>query len=256
MSRKSIVSATAALVAFLAGLAVDRFWLTHPQERNVGSRPASTTILHKLAATGDVVRDSTTLIPDSKKILPLKEIKDAILNLERRTLRQRFDAVDELVASTSPDDAPEILNLTEKMAPEELRTAFRNALLTRWAQSQLHVAMAYADKVVGAQNREQAIIAVLTTWAEQDAASALGWIKKLPPGSLHDLALQTLVSSVAEKDPHNAMALLEGTGSPRERFQGLASSIFATWAGLDPRAAAAKAAELPPGSFRGQAFSA
>jgi len=151
---------------------------------------------------------------------------------------------------------PKALNALTMATMEELRTAFRNALLTRWAQSQLHVAMAYADKVVGAQNREQAIIAVLTTWAEKDAASALGWIKKLPPGSLHDLALQTLVSSVAEKDPHNAMALLEGTGSPRERFQGLASSIFATWAGLDPRAAAAKAAELPPGSFRGQAFSA
>jgi len=61
-------------------------------------------------------------------------------------------------------DLLRFLLLAEKTAPDEFRTRFRNALLERWAESDVHAAMAYAEKVTGAQRRQEAVIAVLGKW--------------------------------------------------------------------------------------------
>ena len=66
--------------------------------------------------------------------------------------------------------------------------------------------MAYADKLPGAQNRQQGILAVLGAWAQQDNAGAGAWVKQLPAGPLHDQSVEALASALAPKDPQAALA--------------------------------------------------
>ena len=215
------------LGAFCSGLLMQRF---------VVSSVKTTIAAHKLDSPG--VPKSTQPSPaanaaeadDSnsapEKILSLDEIMAALEGLAVRPIEKRLEAVDGIVSRVASSDVPKVLEVAEKLKPEQLRNAFRNALLIRWAEARLGAALAYAEKVSGAENRQEAIVAVVGKWAEQDSASATLWVKQLSPGSLRDEALETLASTLAENDPESAFALVESSRAPREQFEGLASSIF------------------------------
>jgi hypothetical protein len=257
MSRKrSILSATLlTIVAFASGLKVGSHRLSQsiPENREriqslseykTNHPPPSP---HRKTTPGSEKREPP-------KIRSLEEIKAVLAEITTRKLPDRFNAIDDLVASVDPTDLPAVLELAEKTSPDAFRAKLRESLLEHWAESDPKVAMAWAAKIPGLQQRQEAMLAVLNKWAEVDSTSAADWVKQLPLGTLRQRALEQLVSS--ENDPDKAIAFLESFGIPLDRFRDSAQNIFNTLARLDPRAAAAKAAALPHGGFRQNALQA
>src|SRR5439155_8187980 len=227
-TRSIFPAALLAVLGFAAGIVVDRYAMSR-------SKPVSPGAVEKVAS-GTTAHGSNTMPAgphgattheEREETMSLEQVKTAIQNSTKRGLQQRYEAMSKLVAAVAPADLPEVLTLAEKTAPEAFRTRFRNELLERWAENDPTGAMAYAEKVQGAQRRQEAIMAVLGKWAEQDLDRAAAWAKQLPAGPIKAEALQTVVSAMAEKDPEKAMALVQSSGLGSEVFH---SSIFESWA--------------------------
>src|SRR5882762_9432032 len=194
MNKSRIGAALLALFAFACGTLVGRHMLSRS---NPAAERRSAELESRPHSAGAVGAPATAAGGGKTNILSLEEVRAAIQTLGNRTLRQRYDAVNEMVACVAPADLPQVLAWAEKTTPGEFRTAFRDALLERWAETDVNAAMAYAEKVPGAQNRQQAMLKVLASWAQQDAASAVAWVRQLPSGPFQDHAVQTLAFALA-----------------------------------------------------------
>ncbi|MEO7299678.1 MAG: hypothetical protein ABI042_14010, partial [Verrucomicrobiota bacterium] len=169
--------------------------------------------------------------------------------------RKRFMDLQKMLESVDPADMSRLLAFVEKTGSRNMKDSMRAMLLGKWAETDLHGAMAYANALPTKQARENAIMQVVQSWAEKDASAALEWAKQLPKGSLRSQVMSGAIGSLAAKDPAAAFELMKDneTGN-HNRWGGGMYQIFNVWADKDPAAAAAKATEALTGQQRSQAY--
>jgi hypothetical protein len=118
-------------------------------------------------------------------------------------------------------------------------------LFARWGE--LDPTAAFQRALSFPTERQVSVQAVIRGWATVDVTAAEAWLADFH-SPLQDTARRGLIAAVAETDPKRAFALLEGLtqwGDPS-----LAEAVFSRWLESAPVEAAARAAQLPAGSFR------
>src|SRR6266446_10726246 len=175
----------------------------------------------------------------------LSEIEAALKEALRTDMSRRYEVLADLVRGLNPSILPQVATLVAKVAPPADKGNLRGMLLARWAQTDAVAAMAYAQKVQGAQNRNQAISSVLQGWSEgaakenalgsiayqwvaTDPKAALAYVQNLPNGETRNRFLANLAGQYADQDPQAALAWIQQLPADRGRteiLQGIASRL-------------------------------
>lgn len=141
---------------------------------------------------------------------------------------------------------------------EKLRIGDRDEvmaqLFARWGELDPHAAMAAAQALSRAAERERAANAVLGGWIENDPRAAEQWVTALPEGALKSSASKTLIGALAVSDPPHALALAQERKLAWQASEEIVGTIFDAWIGNNAPEAAAHAAQLPPGELRAAAL--
>jgi len=163
--------------------------------------------------------------------------------------------MEKLIGLVAIADLPEVLFAGGEKRPRmSSERGSRNALLERWAESDVHAAMALRGK---SDRRSEAAGGRHCCPGQMGGP---GWGERrgmgeaIARGPLRDEALQTVISSLSEKDSRRALALLQKFGKrPSERFQ---DGDFDFRRPCEERRASRvnQALQLPPGRFRVEAL--
>ena len=95
---------------------------------------------------------------------------------------------------------------------------------------------------------------VISKWVVTAPADAVAWVEASPPGTNRETMVVNAVISMQEKNPQAALQVLRRNTTALNGFGNIASTLFSTWAGHDPQAAAAGALQLN-GSLEQEALS-
>jgi len=149
-----------------------------------------------------------------------------------------------LITSLDPSHIPEALAAIQSLHWNEKRFALAQ-LLNHWAEKDPRAALAYAQGLTNAAERNQSIASVLSGWGENNSAAAIAWAQQLPAGAMKRQALQGLVMQLAQTDPKAALQLASSqTGSNQSQ---LVSMALSNWANTDLKGALNYLGQIPEG---------
>jgi len=153
---------------------------------------------------------------------------------------QRKKLLAQWALSLDPLLIPDMLARIEQLAGSELQSAFRVALLSRWAEKDPAAAMQAALIFTGGERPSEAGLAVLGVWAKRDLAGAMSWFGQYAAADqLHQDARQLLVEAVlAGYDAASVVSWMESS-MPEPVRQELYGPLFRQWAKTDPAEASA-----------------
>ena len=159
----------------------------------------------------------------SRERASVAEIEAALQKAIRMGSGRAYKTLNDLVQKVSPSDIPEAAGLRREDAFREPSSpSCASLLLAHWAETDVSAAMAYADKVSGYQDRQQAILTVLRAWAEKDAEAATAWAQQLPAGQLRKQALSTVSLRTRAEEPGGGLRA-DDEFDPGERRWGMTS---------------------------------
>jgi len=148
----------------------------------------------------------------------------------------------------------ESLSWMETSLPESERQELYGPFFRQWTMSDPVAATARLRQLSEASPGKAAvwdnlIAQIAGQWATTDLSGALAWTKALPDGAAKSQALVQVSYQWARRDPQ-AAALY----AVQQKDQALFDAVAGTWAGNDPRSAAAWAYGLPAGEGRNTAI--
>ena len=135
----------------------------------------------------------------------------------------------------------------------ESRSMILHSLVQEWTTEDPQAAMRAIESLEDPRLRDELLYVGLHGWAEKEPRQAVNWVLARPRSQMRMQLLITGFSSFAAKEPSAAMDMAEELSSA-ERQQVL-PSMFAHWAGIDARSAAARAERVEDASLRGQVLS-
>ena len=90
----------------------------------------------------------------------------------------------------------------------------------RWGRIDPQGALAFAQNLPSASQRNQVIGAILSGWAENDPDAATAWAKQQPDGQARNQALSAVAGLVAAQDPQAGLALMNSVLLLGDRARG------------------------------------
>jgi len=161
---------------------------------------------------------------------------------------------DLLVKALMEGKPGESLSWMEKSLSESERQELYGPFFRQWTNSDPVAAAARLRQLSEASPAKAAvweslIAQVAGQWATTDLSGALAWTKALPDGTAKAQALMQVSYQWAKRDPQ-AAALY----AAQQKDPALFDAVAGTWAGIDPRGAAAWAYGLPAGEGRNTAI--
>ena len=156
------------------------------------------------------------------------------------------------VNSLTSDEIPALVEMVQKEFRENPNRydsdsyTLMGALFERWAMVDPSAAIAFVNSCKSRSFQKSAAGVCFGALGKVDPDRAVLEFGKLPKGELREAAGMQLVSALSDNDPAAACDLLEKESSPGYFSEYYSGEIFAKWAKLDPIAAAARLASMPP----------
>lgn len=244
--------ASAVTVAFAAGIIIGHYALPTASKASASAFPNDKQTTSASRVRSDASPDSSA--PATGGSSPEENLIGAIkIAVAHHANEHVYSELNELIDALDPKSVRPVMDAVQKLPNQREKNTFLSMLISRWAEADPQVALAYAQtKGTGAED-SWLVRDVVTSWAENDSAAATTWVTQLPPGQERKRALQSLVSVLAEEDPQGALNFLQ---SLPESGQGqmLYAPVFSRLASTDPVTAGQRASQFPAGSTRDMAL--
>ena len=156
------------------------------------------------------------------------------------------------VNSLTADEIPAMVEMVQKEFRENPNRydmdsyTLMGALFERWAMVDPAASIAFVNSCKSRSFQKNAAGVCFGALGKVDPDRAILEFNKLPKGELRESAGMQLISALSDHDPSAACDLLEKESSPGAFSEYYTGEIFAKWAKLDPVAAAARLASMPP----------
>ena len=167
---------------------------------------------------------------------------------------ERFKDLSDFVQDLATADLPKaIVELEQIQAQNPTATGryLQLHLLQRWAESDLHPAIAWITQLPAGDERLEAIAAAAGTWAKADFGEAAHWAGQLPGSADRRIAQETVAAEAAYAKPVEALKLACAL-MPSSTRDEIIKRATATWATAAPEDAIAWAKQITDQTLRQQ----
>ena len=185
----------------------------------------------------------------SRDDLPQADREALAAQLDVQVVQQESSAID----LRTPEAAQRSWRAALATENRESRTMKLHSLVQEWTMEDPQAAMRAIESLEDPQLRNELLYVGMHGWAEKEPRQAVNWVLARPRSQVRMQLLITGFSSFAAKEPTAAMDMAEELSSA-ERQQVL-PSMFANWASIDARSAAARAERVEDAGLRSQVLS-
>ena len=174
----------------------------------------------------------------SRDDLPQADREALAAQLDVQVVQQESSAID----IRTPEAAQRSWRAALATENRESRSMKLHSMVQAWTMEDPQAAMRAIESLEDPQLREGLLYVGVQGWAEKEPRQAVNWVLARPRSQVRMQLLTAGLSSFVMKDPSAAMDMAEELPSA-ERLQVL-PSMFANWASIDARSAAARAERL------------